>query len=103
MVNFDDVKKELEYIRYYNARKEMFDKTFEKIGRNKLLDEIQEKYNTIMQNAPLKLQELYNCLYFDCCTHDGAAEKLMYSVNYIYKSNKQMIEFICDYLNKEAA
>ena len=102
MITLQTIKRELENIRYYYARKDIFDKAFDSVGKNEILQTV-ERYNQAICGAPPKLYEMYVALYIQCCTYEAAAEALCYSVNYVYKTNKKIVDFFFNALNKEAA
>ena len=102
LISLDTIKHELENIRYYYARREMFDKAFDSVGKNAILQTV-NRYNTAICAAPPKLYELYVSLYIECCTYEAAAEALCYSVNYVYKTKKKIVDFFFNTMNKEAA
>lgn len=102
MISLDLIKNELEDIKYYYSRKDMFDKAFNSVGKNEILQTV-EKYNAIICSAPPKVYELYVTLYIECCTYEAAAEALCYSVNYVYKTHKKILDFFFKAMNKEAA
>lgn len=102
MITIDTIKNELEDIKYYYSRREMFDKAFGSVGKNEILQTV-DRYNAVICSAPPKVYEMYVALYVDGCTYEAAAESLCYSTNYIYKTNKRIVEFFYKAMNKEAA
>ena len=94
---YEKIRQELEEVRYYNANRERFQKAEELIGKNRAAYAF-EKYNSLIQTASPKLYEIYVALYVHGWTHDAAASELNYSENYIYKSNKALIEFFAEAL-----
>ena len=102
MVTMEQIKTELANIRYDYSRKETFAKAFDSVGKNGILDTV-SRYNQIICSAPPRVYEVYVCLYIECCTYEAAAEKLGYSVNYIYRSNKKIVDFFYEAMNQEVA
>ncbi len=102
MITIETIKKELENIRYYYARRDAFDKAFHSVGKNEILEKV-DRYNQAICTAPPKLYEIYVALYIECCTYEAAAETLGFSVSYIYKTNKRIVDFFYGALNKEVA
>ena len=102
MITKETIRRELDDIKYYHSRQEMFDKAFDSVGKNSILQTI-ARYNKVICLAPPKIYEMYVYLYIKCCTHDEAAEELCYSVNYVYKLNKRILEFFHNNMNQEAA
>ena len=76
--------------------------TFYSVGKNEIL-RTAEKYNQAICGASPKLYEMYVALYIECCTYEAAAESLCYSVNYVYKTNKKIVDFFYNALNREVA
>ena len=80
----------------------MFEKAFDSVGKNAILQTV-SRYNAVICSAPPKIYEMYVSLYIECCTYEAAAEALCYSVNYVYKTNKKIVDFFFNAMNKEAA
>lgn len=59
MMTIQAVRKDLSEIRYYFARKKRLDDVSELVGNNKVVDMV-ERYNVAMQNAPIRLYDLFN-------------------------------------------
>ncbi len=102
MITLEVIRKELEDIRYYYARRDAFDKAFDSVGKNEILETV-NRYNQAICAASPKLFEIYVAPYIECCTYEAAAEDLGFSVSYIYKANKRIVDFFYTALNKEAA
>ena len=88
----EKIRKELDEVRYYNANRERFQKAEALIGKNRAVYAF-EKYNSLIQAASPKLYETYFALYVYGWTYEAAAEEYNYSVNYIYKTNRALIEY----------
>ena len=102
MITRETINKELGEIKYFNSRREMFDKAFDSVGKNTVLAAI-GKYNTAICNASPKLYEVYVTLFIEGCTYEEAAEKLCYSSKYIYKFKRILVDYFFRELNKEDA
>lgn len=102
MITIEIIKRELEDIRYYYSRRDMFDKAFDSVGKNAIVQTV-NRYNETICTAPPKIYEMYVSLYVQCCTYEAAAEALCYSVNYVYKTNKKIVNFFFNAMNKGAA
>ena len=98
----EQIKAELANIRYYYSRKDTFAKAFDSVGQNGILGTV-TRYNQSICMAPPRIYEVYVCLYIECCTYEAAAERLGYSVSYIYKSNKKIVDFFYEAMNQEVA
>ncbi|MBQ3572108.1 MAG: hypothetical protein IJA15_04710 [Clostridia bacterium] len=94
------IRQELNQIRYYYSRRELFDKAFGCVGKSGIVDLV-EKYNKAVCNAEPRLYEIYVSIYIEGCTQENAADQLGYSANYIYKMNRKLIAFFFSYFNKE--
>jgi len=92
MTSIQTIKMDLQSIRYYYARKEMFEKAFDCVGKNSILETAQ-KYNSAICKADPKLYELYICLYINNNTQESAADELNYSVDYVAKHHKRLLKF----------
>ena len=102
MITLNTIRKQLEDIRYYNGRRDTFDKAFGSVGKNGIL-QIVDVYNQAICHASPRLYEIYVALYIECCTYELAAEELGFSVSYIYKTNKKIVDFFYNEFNREAA
>ena len=88
----DAIRQELEEVRYYNTNKERFQKAEALIGKNRAIFSF-EKYNLLIQAAPPHLYEIYVALYIHGWTLEATAEEYNYSVSYVYKTNRALIEY----------
>lgn len=79
MITLNTIRKQLEDIRYYNGRRDTFDKAFGSVGKNGIL-QIVDVYNQAICHASPRLYEIYVALYIECCTYELAAEELGFSV-----------------------
>ena len=98
MITLQTIRDDLNEIRYYYSRKDVFDKASDCIGKNVIVDKVR-KYNDLICFAEPKLYELYLCLYVNNNTQEGAAEELNYSVDYLVKGKKRLFKFFFDKLN----
>lgn len=101
MITMETIRKDLQNIRYYYSRKEMFEKAFDCTGKNTILTTV-DKYNSIICLADPRLYELYVCLYIKGNTQESAAEELCYSLDYVVKNKKRLFDFFYEKLNKVA-
>lgn len=93
------IRQELDEVRYYNANRERFQQAEALVRKNRAVYAF-EKYNSLIQTASPKLYELYVALYVHGWTYEVTAEEFNYSVNYIYKSNKALIDYFEDALSR---
>ena len=87
------VREDLREIRYYYACKQRLQGHSESAGNNQVVDLV-KRYNTAIQNAPVRLYDLYCSLYIDNNTQEGLAEKWCYSVEYIKKLSKKLNQYL---------
>ena len=92
MLTLNQIRNDLKDIRYYYARKEWFDKSFEDTGENHIL-EIVQKYHSAILSAPIKLYDLYTSLYINNNTQEVLADDLNFTPEYIQKLNKNLLKF----------
>ena len=88
----EKIRKDLLDIRYYYARKALFDRVADCIAKNATIRKA-EQYNRFIGNAPPKLYDIYIMLYVKSNTQRGTAEKPGYSEYYIRRLNKQLYTF----------
>ena len=98
MRTIQTIRTDLNNIRYYYSKREEFEKAFNYIGRNSIIDTIEE-YNGIIRNAEPRLYELYVCLYVSNHTQESAAEELGYSLDYIVKGKKRLFKYFYEQIN----
>ena len=84
MVPIEQVKSDLREIRYYYSRKEQLDDASHSIGPLPI-KRILENYNCAIRKAPLRLYDLYACLYIRGQTQEAIALDLGYTPQYIRK------------------
>ena len=77
MLALSKIREDLKEIRYYYARKEIFDSAIGGIGLNEVLNKV-KTYNTAVRYAPPRLYDLYVCLYTKNYTQEGLSIELGY-------------------------
>lgn len=101
MVSMEQVKADLREIRYYYSRKEQLDDASYSIGPLPI-KRILENYNCAIRKAPLRLYDLYACLYVRGQTQETIALDLGYTPQYIRKLINELFTFFRNNLsNKE--
>lgn len=93
MVTLAKVRADLRDIKYYCARKKMFEEASVRVGKSAIFDKI-DLYNTCVCNAPPRLYDIYVSLYLENNTQESLSEHIGYSVEYISKLNGQLIRFL---------
>lgn len=92
------IRSELKEVRYYYARKDVFDKAFKEIDNN-VITELVKKYNEAVCTAPPKLFDIYVSLYVNNNTQESLSEQLDYSPDYVHKLNDKLIKFLQEKLS----
>lgn len=87
------IREDLKDIRYYYARKDIFEEAFKSTGINSIVDKAKQ-YNDAMQTASPKLYDLYISLYIKNNTQESLSEELCYTPEYIQMLNKQLLKFL---------
>lgn len=101
MVTLEKIREDLRDIKYYCARKKMFEEASVSIGKNTVLDKVKQ-YNECVCSAPPRLYDLYVSLYLGNNTQESLSEHMGYSVEYISKLNKRLIKFLQNNLKDNA-
>lgn len=91
-----EIKAELNKIKYYFSRKEIFDKSFDCLVKNEILETI-EKYNEAISHADPRVYEVYIAIYIHNNTHESAASEMNYSLDYVAKYHKLLIKYLVGY------
>jgi hypothetical protein len=99
MLTLTKIREDLKDIRYYYARKEIFDKAFKEVTTNTILEKVQ-KYNEAVNTAPSRLFDLYVSLYVKNLTQESLAFDLGYTPEYIQKQNKKLLLFLQSKINE---
>ena len=100
MLPLNKIREDLMEIRYYYARKEIFDTAIGGTGFNQVMDTV-KKYNTAVQSAPPRLYDLYVCLYVRNFTQAGLSAELGYTAEYIQMLHKKLLIFLQSYFKRE--
>lgn len=91
-MTISEIRKDLKDIRYYFSRQNVFDKAFNYVGQNSVLEKI-SKYNEAICSAPPKLYDLYVSLYTENHTQDTLSFKLGYTTETISRLNTKLVKF----------
>ncbi len=97
MITLNEIRADLRDIKYYYARRKMFDQTSNVVGRNIIMEKV-ELYNACVCSA--RLYDIYVSLYLNNHTQESLSENIGYTVEYISKLNGQLIRFLQKNLNK---
>lgn len=96
MVTEKEIKNDLKDIKFYYENYEVFCNATDLVGANKVV-RTAEKYNEAMTYAPPRLYKLYLYLYCRRSSLKSVAYDLNYSVIYIEKLNKQLLNYLYQY------
>ena len=91
LITSEQIRNDLREIRYYYARKDKLALPIKKIA---------EKYNSIVREAPLRLYDVYACLYIRGQTQEELASELGYTPQYIRKMIIQLLAYFKKKLNE---
>lgn len=92
-VALSKIREDLKNIRYYYARKKLFDEAFQSTGMNEIVETV-NKYNEYVKTAPPKLYDLYVSLYLKNHTQESLSDELGYTQEYIQMLNKKLLKFL---------
>lgn len=92
MLSEGQVRADLREIKYYNSRKELFDK-FIADGINSDIVVKMKKYNDAIKSAHIKLYDIYIGLYIRCHTQESLSHDMQYTMDYVQKLNRKLIAF----------
>ena len=95
MMTIQAVRKDLNDIRYYFARKKRLDDVSELVGNNKVVDMV-ERYNVAMQNAPIRLYDLYTSLFVENNTRKSFKQVVLFKRAY-YAIDKNAVSIFGGY------
>ena len=93
------VRKELGEIRHYYANQNDFELITRSIGKLSSLKMV-EAYNNFIKDAPIKLVDLYVCLYMNNNSQETVSVDWGCSVGHIKVLNKKLYEYFVDKFNK---
>ena len=100
MLSEEEVRNDLNDIKYYYSRKDLFDEVSDSIGSIKMLEKI-ELYNKAICNANPRLYDVYVSLYLKNERQDLLADKLGYTLEYVSRLNTKLIRFFQENINYE--
>ncbi len=92
MISTECIKRDLRDIRYYYMRKAQLESADSSLGTLPI-KRTAEKYNCAIRNAPLRLCDLYICLYLKGQTQEAVAIEWGYTPQYIRKMLCKLITF----------
>ena len=90
---------ELQDIRYYNTHREMFRRA-ENTGFKAKTLELIGKYDSLIINAPLRLQMVYHKIFTEGKTQADAAKELGISVSYTKSLMRKLYAYLLERINR---
>ena len=93
MKTLHQIREDLRAIRFYYEKKSDLERGAKHIGESAVV-QLVEKYNAAVRNAPVRLYDLYVCLYVHNNTQAVVAEDKGYSTEYIRRLHKQLCEYL---------
>lgn len=90
---------ELQDVRYYNTHREMFRKA-ENTGFKAKTLELIGKYDSLICNAPLRLQMVYHKIFTEGKTQADTAKELGISVSYTKSLMRQLYAYLLERINR---
>ena len=100
MKTLHQIREDLRAIRFYYEKKSDLERGAKHIGESAVV-QLVEKYNAAVRNAPLRLYDLYVCLYVNNNTQAVVAEDKECSTEYIRRLHKQLCEYLQQAVGKE--
>ena len=100
MKTVEQIREELRDIRHYYSNKKDFEKVESVLGRPSALEMV-ERYNLIIKDAPIRLFNLYVCLYMDNNSQENVSRDWGFSIGYIKQLNKKLYDFFIEEFSKE--
>ena len=92
-MNTMEIREDLKQIKFYYSRKDLFAQSVAKIGQLGIQSKL-DKYNSAICLATPQMYELYYEIYVNSKTHEEYADEYGYSVNYVYKLNHKLIQYL---------
>ena len=97
-MTIQDVKRDLQDVRYYYSRRSVFDEELFACKKNTVVEKAY-RYGWAMQSAPPRLYELYISLYVENKTQAAVAQEWNVCDGHIKNLNRQLREFLLAALN----
>ena len=97
-MTIEKIKKDLETINYYYIRKKFIDLYGDKFIASNVYD-LLNKYKVALKDAPLKLYDIFCEIYIGNKTQSRVANEIGYTVEYVCKLNKKLLDYLLNYFN----
>lgn len=99
-MTLEQIRKDLNFVRYYYSRKKVFDEASVEIGACSVTGLV-KKYNAVIVYAKPQLYDLYNGLYLRSMTQESFAAEVGYATDYVRQLNKKLLIFLQKEIYKE--
>lgn len=99
-MTIQDIKNELQEVKYYYGHKAMFDRALSTVSKNKVLEKV-ARYNDLVQDAPAQLFGLYVAIYTENNTQLAVALDWGLSEGYIKNLNRKLCGYFLEKINKK--
>lgn len=99
-MTIQDIKDELQEVKYYYGHKAMFDRALSTVSKNKVLEKV-ARYNDLVQDAPAQLFGLYVAIYTENNTQLAVALDWGLSEGYIKNLNRKLCGYLLEKINEK--
>ena len=99
MMTKQELTAELQDVRYYNMHREMFRKAENTGFKADALQKI-GKYDSLLRNAPLRLQMVYHKIFTEGKTQADTAKELGISVSYAKSLMRKLYAYLLERINR---
>ena len=99
-MTIQDIKDELQEVKYYYGHKVIFDRALSTVSKNKVLDKV-ARYNNLVQDAPAQLFGLYVAIYTENNTQLAVALDWGLSEGYVKNLNRKLCEYLLEKINEK--
>ena len=99
-MTIQDIKDELQEVKYYYGHKAMFDRALSTVSKNKVLEKV-ARYNDLVRDAPAQLFGLHVALYTENNTQLAVALDWGLSEGYVKNLNRKLCEYLLEKINKK--
>ena len=99
-MTMQEIKDELQEVKYYNGHKAMFDRALSTASKNKVLEKV-ARYNELVQEAPAQLFGLYVAICTENNTQLAVALDWGLSEGYIKNLNRKLCDYFLEKINEK--
>ena len=99
-MTIQEIKDELQEVKYYYGHKAMFDRALSTVSKNKVLEKV-ARYNDLVREAPAQIFGLYVAIYTENNTQLAVALDWGLSEGYIKNLNRKLCEYLLEKINEK--